>query len=80
MSSDTLAVLRSIRRWSLTLVFLFGVALVALADIGYVITRYQDGLLFAIAGILGGGVSLVAGLIVCIDLLSGLGTAETHES
>jgi hypothetical protein len=39
MSSDMSTVLRSIRRWLLTLVFLFGVALVAFADIGFIVTR-----------------------------------------
>lgn len=67
--ASTNALLRSIRRWLLVVAFLLGVGVVTLADIGYITTRYQDGLLFALAGVAGGTVALVAGLKVLGSLV-----------
>jgi len=68
MPSETNALLRSIRRWLLILVFLFGVALVVLAIVGNDVTG-SSGFVFGIAGFLGGGISLVAGLMAFFDIL-----------
>lgn len=61
--------LRSIRRWLLTAVFTLGVGVVAVARTGYVVTDYQFGLLFGLAGVAGGGVALAAGLTLLGNLL-----------
>lgn len=76
MPSDTDAVLRSIRRWVLVVAFLLGVGVVALADAGYVVSGYQDGVVFGAAGVAGGTVALVAGLWVLSDLLSRRGGGD----
>jgi hypothetical protein len=76
MPSDTGAMLRSIRRWLLVAVFLLGVGVVTLADAGYVVSGYQDGLVFAVAGVSGGFVALVAG----VKLLGSFTTRGTDGS
>ncbi|WP_139175353.1 hypothetical protein [Haloarcula vallismortis] len=43
-------------------VLLLGIGTIVLANTGFIITDYQDGLLFAGAGGVGGLISLVAGL------------------
>ncbi|WP_231182934.1 hypothetical protein [Haladaptatus sp. DYF46] len=79
MSSETNALLRSIRRWLLILVFLFGVALVVLAIVGDDVTGYSNGFVFGIAGFLGGGISLVAGLMAFFDLIAEQESADTRN-
>jgi uncharacterized membrane protein len=69
MPSETNALLRSIRRWLLILVFLLGVGLVVLAVVGDAVTGYSSGFIFGIAGFLGGGISLVVGLMAFFDIL-----------
>ncbi|MFH5799019.1 hypothetical protein [Haladaptatus sp. CMAA 1911] len=78
MSSETNALLRSIRRWLLILVFLFGVGLVVLAIVGDAVTG-SSGFVFGIAGFLGGGISLVAGLMAVFDLLAEQESADTRN-
>jgi hypothetical protein len=70
MPSDSPALLRSIRRWLLVTVTLFGIGLVVLADTGYILSGYQDGPLFAVAGVTGGVVAVVAGLKTLGSLLA----------
>jgi len=62
MPSETTVLLRSIRRWMLVSTFLLGVGVVAIADMGYLLTNYQDGLIWAITGVVGGVVALAAGI------------------
>ncbi|MFC6864080.1 hypothetical protein ACFQGE_11500 [Halomicroarcula sp. GCM10025817] len=71
MPSDTAddAALRSVRRWLCVVAFALGVGLVALANIGNVVTGYQDGLLFALTGVAGGVVALAAAVTLIDDLL-----------
>lgn len=59
-TAETTALLRSIRRLLLAIVFLLGVGLVALADTGYMTSGYQDGSIFALAGVSGAVVALAA--------------------
>jgi len=60
MPSGTVGVLRSIRRWTLSIAFLLGLGVVALAATGYDVTGAQEGTLFAIVGLSGGVVALLA--------------------
>jgi len=60
MPSSTVAVLRSIRRWMLAIAFLVGLGVIALAATGYDVTGAQEGTLFAIVGVSGGVVALLA--------------------
>lgn len=64
MSASTNALLRSIRRWLLVVAFLLGVGVIALADMGYITSGYEDGPIFALVGVAGGTVALAAGLKV----------------
>jgi len=61
MPSDTPRLLRSIRRWLLIAVILFGVGLVVLANTGYALIGSVDGPIYAAAGITGGVIILAAG-------------------
>ncbi|WP_123534301.1 hypothetical protein [Halosimplex salinum] len=70
MPSETVALLRSIRRWLMSLVFVLGVGVVTLANTGYVVSGYQDGLLFALAGVAGGTVALASALTWVGDFAS----------
>lgn len=76
MPSDTNALLRSIRRWLLVIVFLLGIGLLTLAHIGYVqnVTRllYWQSLVFSVAGMLGGVVAFIAS----IKILGGYSHSE----
>lgn len=72
MPSSTDAVLRSIRRWLLIIAFLLGLEVVALAATGYDVTGAEDGALFAVVGVSGGVVALLA----ILALLWGLGTSS----
>lgn len=76
MSSQTDELLRSIRRWLKAAVFLLGVTLVALSDIGYVVTDYSSGELYATTGAIG---SLVA-LGSVLPLLSGAGNPNPADA
>ncbi|MFC7026611.1 hypothetical protein ACFQJ5_01755 [Halomicroarcula sp. GCM10025324] len=71
MPSDTdgEAVYRSLRRWLRVIAFALGIGLVAVADIGNVVTNYQDNLLFAVTGVAGGVVALTAAVTLLLDLL-----------
>lgn len=60
MPSSTVAVLRSIRRWILMIAFLLGLGVIALAATGYEVTGAQEGTLFAVVGVSGGVVALLA--------------------
>ncbi|WP_135304418.1 hypothetical protein [Haloarcula amylovorans] len=62
MVSENTTLFRSIRRWLLVVAFSLGIGIVVLADTGYMLSGYQDGPIFAAAGIAGGIVALVAGL------------------
>ncbi|MFC4447518.1 hypothetical protein [Halorussus aquaticus] len=66
MPSETIVLLRSIRRWLLVGVFLLGVGVLTLAHTGYILTNteilYWQRLVFSIAGVLGGVVAGVAGV------------------
>lgn len=62
MPSETTRLLRSIRRWILLSAFLLGVGVITVADIGYILTDYQDELIWAIAGVAGGIIALAAGI------------------
>jgi hypothetical protein len=68
MSSDTNPLLRSIHRWLLVIAFLLGVGIITIAHIGYVQNAthilYWQSLVFSVAGVLGGVVALVAGLMI----------------
>lgn len=77
VTSETETLLRSIRRWLMAIAFLLGVGLIALADVGYITTTYQDSLLFAIVGVVGGTFALVSGLWLLRDL--GGGSEDTRE-
>jgi len=80
MDGETVALIRSLRRWLLVLVALFGVLLVALAAIGYEVSGATDGALYATIGLIGGLVALVAGLRVLLTLFGGPPPATTDES
>ncbi|WP_255151121.1 hypothetical protein [Halorarius halobius] len=54
--------LRSIRRWLVVVAGLLGLALVALASIGYELSGATEGTLYAVLGIAGGVVALAAAL------------------
>jgi len=75
-----MTLLRSLRRWLLVLVFLFGVLLVALSAIGYEVSGEPDGALYAAVGLMGGLVALVAGLRAFSTLFGGSPQATTDES
>jgi len=60
MPSETTALLRSLRRWMLLGTFLLGVGVVAISNMGYVLTNHQDAGLWVYAGAAGGFVSLAA--------------------
>lgn len=60
MPSETTRMLRSIRRWLLLSTFLLGVGVVTVANTGYILSNYQDELIFAIAGAAGCIVALAA--------------------
>lgn len=60
MPSETTLLLRSIRRWILLSTFLLGV--VSIADMGCILTNYQDDMIWAIAGVAGGIIALAAGI------------------
>jgi hypothetical protein len=62
MPSETTVLLRSIRRWVLLSTFLLGVGVVTVADMGYILSNYQDEVVWAIAGFAGGLVALAAGI------------------
>jgi len=62
MPSETTVFLRSIRRWVLLSTFLLGVGVVTVADMGYILSNYQDEVVWAIAGVAGGLVALAAGI------------------
>lgn len=79
MPSDSAELLRSIRRWLLVIVFLLGVGVVTLADAGYMMSGYQDGPVFAVAGVIGGFVALIAGLRILGTLLSSTNTERTRQ-
>lgn len=64
MPSDSNTLLRSIRRWLLIAVVLFGLGVIMLADIAYVLSDYEGGALSAAVGIIGGTVALLAGVSV----------------
>jgi hypothetical protein len=67
--TDSDAIYRSLRRWLRVIAFALGIGLVTLADIGYVVTNYQDGLVFALTGVAGGVVALAATVTLLLDLL-----------
>jgi hypothetical protein len=71
MSSETISLLRSIRRWTIAIAFLLGIGVVAVADLGYILTGYQDELLWAITGVAGGVVALAAAVQFARAPLSG---------
>jgi len=86
MPSSTVAVLRSIRRWMLIIAFLLGLGVIALAATGYNVTGAQEGALFAVVGVAGGVVALIAilalfwGLItLSTDTADPLGDADQSE-
>lgn len=60
MPSSTVVVLQSIRRWMLSIAFLLGLGVVALAATGYGVTGTQEGTLFAVVGVSGGVIALLA--------------------
>ncbi|WP_336337547.1 hypothetical protein [Haloarcula brevis] len=60
---------RSIRRWLQVIAFTLGIGLVTLADIGYVVTGYQEDVLFTVTGVAGGLVALAAAVTLVVDLL-----------
>ena len=64
MPSDIDALLRSVRRWLLAIAFLLGIGVIALANMGYLLTfpTFLYSLVFSIAGVIGGVVALIAGL------------------
>ncbi|TQQ80645.1 hypothetical protein [Halonotius roseus] len=53
MPSETTVLLRSIRRWLLAATFLLGVTLSTIARAGYVISGYNEELLFNLATVVG---------------------------
>lgn len=67
--SDAESEYRSIRRWLRVIAFALGIGLVALGNVGYVVTGYQDDLLFAVTGVAGGVVALAAAVTLLIDVL-----------
>ncbi|WP_049931042.1 hypothetical protein [Halosimplex carlsbadense] len=79
MPSETDALLRSIRRWLILATFAIGVGVVAIADAGYIVSNYQDELVFAVGGVAGGAVALLAGLTLLSDLGSGGDRPEPSE-
>lgn len=68
MPAESTEIQRSIRRWLRVVAFTLGVGLVGLANIGYLVASYQEGLFFAITGLAGAVVALVAGLKIIGDL------------
>lgn len=70
MSSNSNALLQSIRRWLLVAVFLLGICVVLLADTGYMVSGYQDGLIFAVGGLSGGTLALIAGIRALATILT----------
>ena len=62
MPSETEYLLRSIRRWLKAAVFLLGVTLVALSNVGYTATGYESGAFYAATGLVGGIVAVAAAL------------------
>ncbi|WP_435101675.1 hypothetical protein [Halarchaeum sp. P4] len=62
MPSETTVLLRSIRRWLLVSTFLLGVGIVAVVDIGNILTNYQDKAMWGGVGIAGAVVALAAGV------------------
>lgn len=79
MPSDSMELLRSIRRWLLVTVFLLGICVVTVADAGYVVSDYQDGLIFGVAGLIGALVALIAGLRILGTFASSTDTEGTRE-
>jgi len=62
MSSNSDALVRSLRRWLLVAVFLLGVSVIALADIAYTVSGYSSGPIPAVIGVIGGLIALIAGI------------------
>lgn len=84
MSSETTALLRSIRQWIRVGVFLLGIGVLILAHTGYILALsgvYWVNLVFSIAGVLGGIVAGIAGLkILSSYSFSGFGSQPTDSS
>ena len=68
MPSETEYLLRSIRRWLKVAVFLLGVMLVALSNVGYTATGYESGALYAATGLVGGVVAVAAVLSALVGI------------
>jgi len=68
MPSETDALLRSIRRWLKVAVFLLGVTLVTLSNVGYTAAGYESGAFYATTGLIGGIVALAAVLGVLVGV------------
>lgn len=62
MSSNSDALVRSVRRWLLVAVFLLGLSVVALADIAYTVSGFSSGPIPAVVGVTGGLIALIAGI------------------
>jgi hypothetical protein len=76
MPSETDELLRSIRRWLKIAVFLLGVTLVALSNVGYTVAGYESGAFYATTGMIGGILALAAFLSV----LTGAGNSNPAET
>lgn len=76
MPARTDSLLRSIRRWMLIIAFLLGLGVVALAQTGYLVTGAREGTLFAVVGVSGGAVALLA----ILGLLWGLATPPADNT
>ena len=76
--AEIATLLRSVRRWLLVLVSLFGVLLVALAAVGYEVSGATDGTLYAAVGLSGGLTALVAGVRALVTL-GGRSTREAAD-
>lgn len=78
--SEIATLLRSIRRWLLVSVAVFGVLLIALAALGYEVSGATDGPLYAVIGLSGGVVALVAGLRALTTLAAGASSEDADRS
>jgi hypothetical protein len=72
---ETVTLLRSIRRWLLVLVALFGALIVTLGTVGYEVSGATDGALYAAIGVIGALVALAADFRALLTLSNSVRTS-----
>ncbi|MDS0282533.1 hypothetical protein [Haloarcula onubensis] len=79
MSASQTVSRRSLRRWLMATTFLLGLAVVAIAAVGYRVSPFANPLVFSVTGVGGGVVAAVAGLRLLGSLLTLFGNDAPGE-